>query len=79
MCVLCAVCCVLCRIMCRPFWISPRQLCVVPVSQDNIPYGEIVRERMFQAGFEVVLENSKKTLNKKVRAGTGDQKHESCK
>jgi threonyl-tRNA synthetase len=50
----------------RPFWISPRQLCVVPVSQENIPYGEIVRERMFRAGFEVILENSKKTLNKKV-------------
>ena len=51
----------------RPFWISPRQLCIVPVSQENIPYGERVRQRMHEAGFEVVLENSRKTLNKKVR------------
>ncbi len=51
----------------RPFWISPRQLCIVPVSQENIPYGEVVRERLYAAGFEVVLESSKKTLNKKVR------------
>ncbi len=39
----------------------------MPVSQENIPYGESVRQRLYAAGFEVVLENSKKTLNKKVR------------
>lgn len=52
---------------CRPFWLSPRQICIVPVSQENIPYGESVQARLYDAGFQVVLENSKKTLNKKVR------------
>jgi len=50
-----------------PFWLSPRQLCIVPVSMDNIPYCQQVYAQLKAAGFEVTLEASTKTMNKKIR------------
>jgi threonyl-tRNA synthetase len=51
----------------RPFWLSPRQICIVPVSQDNIPYCHEVYAFLRAAGFEVLVESSTKTMNKKIR------------
>ncbi|CAN0401484.1 unnamed protein product, partial [Phaeothamnion confervicola] len=49
-----------------PFWLSPRQALVVPVAQSLIPYASAVRDRLHDAGFYVDVEDSSKTLNKKV-------------
>jgi threonyl-tRNA synthetase len=57
------------RVRCRPFWVSPRQAIIVPVSQQNIPYAKTVYERVYAAGFEVALDASTRTLNKKIREG----------
>ena len=51
----------------RPFWISPRQICIVPVSQENLPYCHTVRKALHDAGFQVFLDASTKTMNKKIR------------
>jgi len=53
----------------RPFWLSPRQALVVPVSRAFNDYGKSVRDRIHRAGFYVDLEDSTKTLNKKIREG----------
>lgn len=54
---------------CRPFWLSPRQVLIVPVSQPFIPFARSVGERLYQAGFFADVEDSTKTMNKKVREG----------
>lgn len=50
-----------------PFWLSPRQICVVPVSQQNIPYAKEVGNAIHAEGFYVDVDASRNTLNKKVR------------
>jgi len=50
-----------------PFWISPRQAIVIPVSEDNLPYARKVRDLVHDAKIYVDLEDSNKQLNKKIR------------
>jgi threonyl-tRNA synthetase len=50
-----------------PFWVSPRQAIVVPVSEKFIEYAERVQVYLHQQGFEVELDRSNHTLAKKVR------------
>lgn len=52
-----------------PFWLSPRQAIVVPVGQNHIPYAQSVRAALHDAGFFVDVNDSTKTLNKKIREG----------
>ena len=55
-----------------PFWVSPRQAIVVPVSEKFLDYAEKVTLYLHQQGFEVELDRSNHTLAKKVRnAQTG--------
>lgn len=53
-----------------PFWLSPRQAMVIPVSnkEDQKAYAEEVRKQLYEIGFmaEVDLDDSD-TLNKKIR------------
>ncbi|KAF8988202.1 threonyl-tRNA synthetase [Podila verticillata] len=49
------------------FWLSPRQVQVIPVAAALIPYAEKVREQLHQAGFFVDVDTSDSTLNKKIR------------
>jgi threonyl-tRNA synthetase len=51
-----------------PFWVSPRQLQIVPVSNKFYDYAEQVYHRLFGAGFYVDKDLSGETLNKKIRA-----------
>jgi threonyl-tRNA synthetase len=46
---------------------SPRQLAVVPVSQENMAYCTEVRNALHAAGFQVFLDSTSKTMNKKIR------------
>jgi len=52
-----------------PFWLSPRQLLVVPIGANFFEYAEQVKQQFHNAGFFTDLDASSKTLNKKVREG----------
>jgi len=50
-----------------PFWISPRQIMIVPVHAEFNPYCENVRQLLHDEGFFVDVDLSKSTFQKKVR------------
>lgn len=50
-----------------PFWLSPRQACVVPVDPKYLAYADEVQKLLHDAGFYVDVDDSSRTLNKKVR------------
>ncbi|KAL2550345.1 Threonine--tRNA ligase [Forsythia ovata] len=50
-----------------PFWLSPRQAIVCPVSDKSQTYALQVRDRIHDAGFYVDVDTSDRTINKKVR------------
>eukprot|EP01113_Clastostelium_recurvatum_P009110 TRINITY_DN1434_c0_g1_i2.p1 TRINITY_DN1434_c0_g1~~TRINITY_DN1434_c0_g1_i2.p1 ORF type:complete len:716 (+),score=238.79 TRINITY_DN1434_c0_g1_i2:55-2202(+) len=50
-----------------PFWVSPRQLAVLSVSEKSAAYAKDVWQKMSEVGFYVDLDDSDKTINKKVR------------
>jgi len=50
-----------------PFWLSPRQVKILPISEKFIEYGESVYERLRLEGYAVELDRSNFTINKKVR------------
>jgi threonyl-tRNA synthetase len=52
-----------------PFWLSPRQILIVTVGAAFVDYGYEVKDQLFRAGFDVDIEDSGKTLNKKIREG----------
>jgi threonyl-tRNA synthetase len=50
-----------------PFWLSPRQCIVVPIDLKYADYACEVQNLVHQAGFYVDVDDSARTLNKKVR------------
>ena len=50
-----------------PFWLSPRQLIVVPVDLKFLAYAEEVQAALHAAGFYIDIEDSSRTLPKKIR------------
>jgi threonyl-tRNA synthetase len=56
-----------------PLWISPRQMRVIPVSQDHQAYAQGVYQSLFDAGFQVELDDRNETMGKKVREAQLDQ------
>ena len=50
-----------------PFWVSPRQAIVLPLSEKFLDYCEKVHLYLKEKGYEVDLDRSNLTLNKKVR------------
>lgn len=50
-----------------PFWLSPRQVMVVPVAEPFFEYAHEVRALLYAANIECEVDVSSKTLNKKVR------------
>ncbi|KAJ1730819.1 threonyl-tRNA synthetase [Coemansia biformis] len=50
-----------------PFWLSPRQVMVVPVTGVVFGYAESVRKQLHDAGFYADVDVSGDTLNKKIR------------
>ncbi|KAG0232594.1 threonyl-tRNA synthetase [Actinomortierella wolfii] len=49
------------------FWISPRQIQIIPVASALLPYAEKVQKKLHDAGFFVDVDSSDSTLNKKIR------------
>ena len=52
-----------------PFWLSPRQVLVVPVGVKYQGYAEDVRNKLHDAGFYADVDLTGNTLQKKVRNG----------
>eukprot|EP01056_Protomagalhaensia_sp_Gyna25_P005156 Protomagalhaensia_sp_Gyna_25__5155@NODE_607_length_3022_cov_517_312772_g470_i0_p1_GENE_NODE_607_length_3022_cov_517_312772_g470_i0NODE_607_length_3022_cov_517_312772_g470_i0_p1_ORF_typecomplete_len789_score189_37tRNAsynt_2b/PF00587_25/5_6e03tRNAsynt_2b/PF00587_25/4_5e43tRNAsynt_2b/PF00587_25/0_2HGTP_anticodon/PF03129_20/2e16tRNA_SAD/PF07973_14/1_8e09TGS/PF02824_21/4_2e09_NODE_607_length_3022_cov_517_312772_g470_i06052971 len=50
-----------------PFWISPRQAIVCPISEKNHKYASYVRDVLHTQGFDVGVDLSNNTINKKIR------------
>jgi threonyl-tRNA synthetase len=49
-----------------PLWLSPRQCSVVPVDPKFNDYACSVQQQIHEAGFYVDVDDSARTLNKKV-------------
>lgn len=56
-----------------PFWLSPRQVMVVPVHKEWNEYCQEVRDRLHAEGFYADVDLSKATFQKKVRNAQVDQ------
>mmetsp|Transcript_4922 Transcript_4922/g.7414 ORF Transcript_4922/g.7414 Transcript_4922/m.7414 type:complete len:472 (+) Transcript_4922:300-1715(+) len=56
-----------------PFWISPRQIMIVPVHAEFNDYCQAFREKLHDAGFYAEVDVSKATFQKKVRNAQVDQ------
>ena len=50
-----------------PFWLSPRQIQIVPVAAAHVEYARTVRDRLHAEGFYTDVDETSHTLNKKVR------------
>ncbi|KAJ2080181.1 threonyl-tRNA synthetase [Coemansia sp. RSA 988] len=50
-----------------PFWLSPRQVMVVPVTGVVYDYAQAVKKQLHRAGFYVDVDLGGDTLNKKIR------------
>ncbi|KAJ3100474.1 threonyl-tRNA synthetase [Phlyctochytrium planicorne] len=50
-----------------PFWLSPYQVVVIPVSAAAFPYAKSVEKKLWDAGLYVEADTSDLTLNKKIR------------
>lgn len=50
-----------------PLWLSPRQVCIVPVDIKYCDYGYEVLDLIHKAGYYVDIDDSTHTLNKKIR------------
>ena len=56
-----------------PFWMSPRQVMLVPVHNDQFEYCETIKEKLHDLGFYAECDLSKNTFPKKVRNAQVDQ------
>jgi len=56
-----------------PFWLSPRQVMIVPVHKEWNEYCQEVRDRLHAEGFYADVDLSKATFQKKVRNAQVDQ------
>nr|GFC16195.1 threonine--tRNA ligase, mitochondrial 1-like [Tanacetum cinerariifolium] len=50
-----------------PFWLSPRQAIVCPITKEFQVYGQEVKELIDAAGYYVDIDSSDRTIQKKVR------------
>jgi threonyl-tRNA synthetase len=50
-----------------PFWLSPRQCTIIPVDPKYADYAYDVQQQIHDAGYYVDVDDTSRTLNKKVR------------
>ncbi|KAI7998332.1 hypothetical protein LOK49_LG10G00439 [Camellia lanceoleosa] len=50
-----------------PFWLSPRQAIVCPVSEKSEPYALQVKDQIHEAGFYVDVDTTDRKIQKKIR------------
>jgi threonyl-tRNA synthetase len=56
-----------------PFWLSPRQAIILPISEKFNEYGEKVYKALKYNGFHVELDSSDCRVNKKIRLAQLDR------
>jgi len=56
-----------------PFWLSPRQVMVVPVAPEFIDYARQVRDRLWAAGYFADVDDSSDQLGRKIRNAQVEQ------
>jgi len=56
-----------------PFWMSPRQIIVVPTHEDYFGYAEEVAKRFHDQGYWTMTDTSNRRLNKMIRGAQLDQ------
>ncbi|KAF8336975.1 uncharacterized protein EI90DRAFT_2992146 [Cantharellus anzutake] len=52
-----------------PFWLSPRQVLVIPIAAPYNDYASHVQQRLWNAGLFADVDNGTETINKKIRNG----------
>jgi threonyl-tRNA synthetase len=52
-----------------PLWLSPIQLCVIPISDKHHIYAKEIFDRLIQDGFRCELKSENETMSKKIRDG----------
>jgi threonyl-tRNA synthetase len=50
-----------------PLWLSPRQVCLIPVADRHIDYAKEVASRLQEQGFVCDVDTSNESVSKKVR------------
>ncbi len=50
-----------------PFWLAPRQIAVLPISEKINNYAETVKKQLLEKGFRVEIDSSDNTVGKKIR------------
>ncbi len=50
-----------------PFWLSPRQIKVIPISDKYLDYAELIYNRLKYEGYHADIDKSHFTISKKVR------------
>ncbi len=50
-----------------PFWMSPRQVRIIPVADRHLEYGNALKERLQAAGFHCEVDDSNESVSKKIR------------
>lgn len=50
-----------------PFWLSPRQICIVPVAGPHKAYADALAAQFHEAGFYVDVDMTDATFPKKIR------------
>ncbi len=57
----------------RPFWLSPRQACVIPISPAHTEYAVKVREELWKAGYFVDVDDGSERFQKKIAVAQTSQ------
>ena len=52
-----------------PFWLSPEQIWVIPITDKHIKYAKKVGEELASAGLRVEIKEENQTVGKKIREG----------
>jgi len=52
-----------------PFWLSPRQVLVIPIAAPYNEYASLVQQKLWGAGMYADVDNGAETINKKIRNG----------
>mmetsp|Transcript_3835 Transcript_3835/g.5439 ORF Transcript_3835/g.5439 Transcript_3835/m.5439 type:complete len:694 (-) Transcript_3835:111-2192(-) len=56
-----------------PLWLSPRQVCIVPVTPDFVSYAEEVGKELHEKGYYVDVDAGKNQFKKKIREASVSQ------
>ena len=56
-----------------PLWISPNQIKIMTLNDSVIPYAKEIKEKLFQEGFRVEIDERNESIGKKVREASIDR------